>query len=175
MTTADTTALLEKLDKPVKPLEWRNDPSGDFDHWWGDSAIGSYGISGGREWLLQHPLGMRLNTGHDTLEAAKAAAEADHSARILSALSLTPSDLEAIKAALVAKTAEFAQYCIQAAFDGCDMGGDAIQEMAVQCGLLKPVAFDPAIHKDPEGYSESGDPWFVYSDEFRAALGKDAS
>jgi hypothetical protein len=59
--------------------------------------------------------------------------------------------------------AEFAKELIRASWDGCE-GGDIIQEEAEKYGLVRRVAFDPAVHEDPTGGDmEAGDPWFVFS------------
>lgn len=66
--------------------------------------------------------------------------------------------------------AQFAKECIAAAWDGCGIDGGEIEEIAGRCGLIVAVNFDPAKHVDSNGYSEAGDPWFEYTDEFKAAL-----
>jgi hypothetical protein len=63
---------------------------------------------------------------------------------------------------------EFIRECVQAAFEGHGVDGGEIQDMAVKHGILRQVEFNPAIHTDSTGYSEKGDPWFVYTDEFKA-------
>jgi len=58
----------------------------------------------------------------------------------------------------------FAKDLIRASWEGCD-GGDIIQEAAEKHGLVKRIPFDPAIHRDVDGYGyEAGDPWFVFAD-----------
>lgn len=61
-------------------------------------------------------------------------------------------------------TAEaFAKELIRASWEGCD-GGDIIQEAALKHGLIESVPFDPAIHRDVDGYGyEAGDPWYVFT------------
>lgn len=66
--------------------------------------------------------------------------------------------------------ATFVKECVNVCWEGCDMDGGDIEALAIDCGILIPVDFDPAIHVDHSGGSNPGDPWFVYTDEFKAAL-----
>lgn len=48
---------------------------------------------------------------------------------------------------------EFARWAIQnSAFAGGDLCGGEVQDKAEALGLLKPIAFDPALHADPDWY-----------------------
>lgn len=66
--------------------------------------------------------------------------------------------------------AKFVKECVGVCWEGCNMDGGDIEALAVECGIIVPVKFDPNIHKDHSGYSEEGDPWLEYTDEFKAAL-----
>ena len=66
--------------------------------------------------------------------------------------------------------AEFARECIQTAFEGYDLSGGDIQELAIKHGLIHQVAFDPARHHDPDNLTKEGDVWFNHTDGFTAAL-----
>jgi hypothetical protein len=70
---------------------------------------------------------------------------------------------------LLGDLARFTSWCIRnGPFEGCDLDGASVQEQAVKCGLLIPTKFDPAIHGEPPEHIEAGDPWFVFSDDFKA-------
>lgn len=70
----------------VKPLVWNDDPSSALDCAWID-VFGLYQITDEDVLFIGHDC---IGTAHKTTEAAKAAAQADYEARILSALDLTP-------------------------------------------------------------------------------------
>lgn len=87
MRAALAAALSVETRVRVKPLEWREDSCG---NWHGNSPIGDEFI---QRW--HSPGNERIEfefdgVCHPTPEAAKAAAQADYSARILSALSVEP-------------------------------------------------------------------------------------
>ena len=42
---------------------------------------------------------------------------------------------------------------------GCDLDGGDIQEKAIECGIIKMVEYDPAIHGLNEFDLEKGAPW----------------
>ena len=68
---------------------------------------------------------------------------------------------------------EFVLWCIEEGpFEGCDLDGGAVQEKAVECGILKEVAYDPERHGEPDVDVEPGDPWFEFTDEFKKGGGK---
>ncbi len=70
----------------VRPLKWRDYDSGDA---WADSGVGLvYCATKGGAWMLRN--GAPVDAGAD-VSAAKAAAQADYEARILSALTPSPS------------------------------------------------------------------------------------
>jgi hypothetical protein len=56
----------------------------------------------------------------------------------------------------------FAKEIIRESWEGCD-NGEAIHDAAVKHGLLRETQFNPKVHKDPNGYAEPGDPWFVFA------------
>lgn len=85
MRAALSAALSVETRAKVKPLEWTAEDNGEFI---AVSAVGWYHIGfPARSWNLTMPSGEVPSFGDD-LEAAKAAAQADYSARILSALSV---------------------------------------------------------------------------------------
>jgi hypothetical protein len=45
-----------------------------------------------------------------------------------------------------------------------------VQEKAIECGLLKEVAYDPAKHGESEYDCDPGDPWYEYSDALKRML-----
>jgi hypothetical protein len=70
------------------------------------------------------------------------------------------------------KMAEFVKWVIEdGPFNGCHLDGGCVQDKAVECGLLVETKYDPALHGECE-YCEPGDTWFVFSDEFNAAVHK---
>ena len=71
----------------VKPLEWIENPNLGEGGWLGGSHIGPTYHAMDDGWSVHR--GMFWH-GADTLEAAKAAAQADYEARILDALEVTP-------------------------------------------------------------------------------------
>jgi hypothetical protein len=69
--------------------------------------------------------------------------------------------------------AAFAKTLIGYAFEGSGADGGNIQDLAVKHGLLVETTYDPKEHgTDALWCSEPGDPWFVYSPEFKAFLGE---
>lgn len=70
------------------------------------------------------------------------------------------------------KLAEFAQWVLTSScFDGCDLDGGDIQNMAVKFGLIVETQYDPEEHgEDTICDIAPGDPWYVFSDEMQAAL-----
>ena len=69
--------------------------------------------------------------------------------------------------------AEFARWCVEEGpFQGCDLDGGSVQEMATKFGILREEPYDPARHGENEVDAEPGDPWWVFSDEFKTELKK---
>jgi hypothetical protein len=67
--------------------------------------------------------------------------------------------------------AEFAKWAIRSGpWDGSDLDGGDIQDKAVECGILVETKYDPEKHGPSETDQEPGDPWYVFSDEFKSAL-----
>lgn len=67
--------------------------------------------------------------------------------------------------------AEFAKWCItEGCFEGCDLDGGEVQDNAVKLGIIHEVAYDPEKHGTKNVDAEPGDQWFVFTDEFNAAL-----
>lgn len=48
---------------------------------------------------------------------------------------------------------------------GCDWDGGSLQELAVKCGILVEVSYDPDIDGPNDYGVEPGDPWYVFADE----------
>ena len=68
--------------------------------------------------------------------------------------------------------AEFAKWAVEnGCLEGCDLGGGEIQDKAIECGIIVQTKYDPERHGQ-QFYAEvdPGDPWFVFSDDFYAAL-----
>lgn len=66
---------------------------------------------------------------------------------------------------------EFIRWAISnGPWEGCGLDGGDIQDKAVSCGILVQVEYDPDEHGPNDYDAEKGDPWFVFSDEFKAAL-----
>jgi hypothetical protein len=66
---------------------------------------------------------------------------------------------------------KFARWAIsEGSWQGNDLDGGSVQDMAEKLGLLTKTKYDPAIHSDSEGVCEPGDDWFVFS----AALSRTA-
>lgn len=81
----------------VKPLEWSHHDrdASNFERWFAPSMLGTYCIyhtNDGYRWFLSSDNGHAAGLC-ETLDAAKAAAQADYAARILSALT-TPADAD---------------------------------------------------------------------------------
>lgn len=59
----------------------------------------------------------------------------------------------------------FSEWAIrEGSWDGADLGGDAIQSKALECGIIKEVPYDPDIHGDNDCGVERGEPWLVFID-----------
>lgn len=58
---------------------------------------------------------------------------------------------------------EFAKAMIRLSWEGCDADGGLIQETALKFGLLEQTVFDRTKHKDPQGFTEDGDWWYVFA------------
>lgn len=68
------------------------------------------------------------------------------------------------------KLAEFVKWCIkESSFEGCDLDGWAVQDKAVEFGILIKTEYDPAKHGKNDD-AEPGDEWFVFSEDFKKAL-----
>ncbi len=63
------------------------------------------------------------------------------------------------------KLKDFAKVIIaQSVFDGSDLSGGEIQDIAVAFGFLKKVPFDPKKHRGQGSeYTEKGDDWYEFS------------
>ena len=70
------------------------------------------------------------------------------------------------------KLAEFFEACMQAAWEGRDMEGGELQDMAKEMGLLKSEPFDCEKHEAAEALfdPEPGDEWFTLVPEVHALL-----
>lgn len=68
--------------------------------------------------------------------------------------------------------AEFAKWCIQEGpFEGNDLDGGDVQRKAAECGLLTETKYDPETHGETNcDWIEPGEKFWVFSDEFKAAL-----
>jgi hypothetical protein len=67
--------------------------------------------------------------------------------------------------------AEFAKWAIRSGqWDGSDLDGGDIQDKAIECRILVETQYDPEKHGPSETGQEPGDPWYVFSDEFKRAL-----
>jgi hypothetical protein len=63
---------------------------------------------------------------------------------------------------LAATTARFARAVLAALWEGCDLDGGEVQDLAEKHGLIREVAFHPARHDDHLGVgAQVGDPWWV--------------
>lgn len=69
-----------------------------------------------------------------------------------------------------AALAKFAKECLAASWGGWDLDGGDVQDTAERLGIIQSVTFDPAIHHDPEGLTEAGEKWFVFSPAVAACL-----
>jgi hypothetical protein len=59
----------------------------------------------------------------------------------------------------------FAQWAIrEGAWDGCDLDGGAIQQKAVELGIIRETTYDPAIHGPNEWDVEPGEQWFIFAE-----------
>ena len=52
---------------------------------------------------------------------------------------------------------------------GGDVDGFDLQDSALKFGILVETKYDPALHGEGED-AEPGDPWYVFSPQFEAAL-----
>lgn len=71
---------------------------------------------------------------------------------------------------LLERLAKFAAAAFDASFEGCDFGGDSIQDEGVSLGLLVTVEYDPEKHGESTCDQEPGDDYFEYAPDFKAAL-----
>lgn len=67
-----------------------------------------------------------------------------------------------------AALAEFARACVQFAWDGCGLDDSEVEKLATKYGIIEPVAFNPDIHVDPDGFAEPGDEWFAFAPYLQA-------
>jgi hypothetical protein len=69
------------------------------------------------------------------------------------------------------KLAEFAKWVVQeSCFDGVgDLDGFDIHKKAVECEVILPTRYDPAIHGESDD-AEPGDDWYVFNPELKKAL-----
>lgn len=132
----------------VKQLDWHN-----FDAWtyWAEAVCGTYHVEERNGWWqvevrfggLVHVVAVTDDTLPADLEAAKAAAQADYTARILAALTPTAVDASltadpAVKA--LDDLAQLGQECDAApdpACDHCGMDPAAIREAALEEAALE--------------------------------------
>jgi hypothetical protein len=69
------------------------------------------------------------------------------------------------------KLAEFASWVLdRSLFVGADLCGADVQDKAVECGLLVETTYNPNVHGENDCDAEPGDPWFIFSNEFKAAI-----
>ncbi len=70
------------------------------------------------------------------------------------------------------RLASFFETCMQNAWQGHDMEGGELQDMAKELGLLKVEPFDPAKHDNGEidFPPDPGDDWFTFTDEVSTLL-----
>lgn len=69
------------------------------------------------------------------------------------------------------KIAQLVKWAItEGCFEGCDLDGGILQDKAVKAGVLIETKYDPAKHGPSDGDVDEGDRWYVFSDEFKAAL-----
>jgi hypothetical protein len=68
--------------------------------------------------------------------------------------------------------AEFARWAVEnGTWSGCDLDGADIQDKALECGVIVQVPYDPEKHGTQyHGELDPGEPWYVFSDEFYAAM-----
>lgn len=72
------------------------------------------------------------------------------------------------------KLAEFVSWVVKTnCWEYRDLDGGDVQDMAVKCGILTETTYDPEKHGESEWDNEPGDPWYVFSDEFKNALKKE--
>jgi hypothetical protein len=66
--------------------------------------------------------------------------------------------------------ARFVRWALQeGSWQGGDLGGDQIQEMAESLGLIVSVPYDPEKHGAYNDYGcDAGDPWFEFSPGLQA-------
>jgi len=66
--------------------------------------------------------------------------------------------------------AEFAQWALNdGSFGGCGLDGGDIQDKALEFGIIVQTLYDPEKHGSCAD-AEIGEVWYVFSDEFFAAL-----
>lgn len=61
---------------------------------------------------------------------------------------------------------------IEGCFEGCDLDGGSLQDEAVKAGVIVETKYDQAKH-GPSDAADEGDRWYVFSDEFKAALAQE--
>lgn len=69
-----------------------------------------------------------------------------------------------ISPALLKALYTFACKAFESCWDGGGLGGDDIQEIGVETGLLTETTYDPAVHGENSDF-EPGDRYFIYNDE----------
>ena len=157
---ADASGRTRPMSKPrVKPLEWRVDDSQN------EYAQAQYSVD---RYCIEHRLhaddAFDLWIGPDattatrfpTIEAAKAAAQADYEARILAALEPVTDG---------PNWEGFGRDLLES-WPVRDVDGSELFDAALRNGLIQeiPGGYDPEQHIDAEGICpEKGDPWYEYA------------
>jgi len=73
--------------------------------------------------------------------------------------------------ALEKQCAKFVQWALaEGSWQGSGLEGEDIQEKALALGLLKTVAYDPAIHGENEYDIEPGEDWYMLADPVKELL-----
>ena len=57
-------------------------------------------------------------------------------------------------------------------FEGTDVDGGSLQDEAVKAGVIVETKYDPVKHGPSDG-ADKGDRWYVFSDDFKAALSRE--
>jgi hypothetical protein len=66
--------------------------------------------------------------------------------------------------------AKFVKWVVrEGCFEGCDLDGCNLTDEAVKAGILVETTYDRTKHGGSDA-AEEGDRWYVFSDEFKAAL-----
>jgi len=114
-----------RVDARVRPIDWRDHTYADVPEFIGHHAFGSFTVKFDQSYTLPWTLKPYVPAGSNfaTLDEAKAAAQADYEARILSALTPAPTEAGGVREAAIDALTECEEHFDNRADADCDQDG----------------------------------------------------